>query len=110
MSVVRDACRRMLQRLARPRKRFGDPIADPDDAAAIAPSPAELAERWRIIDRVHRAIAALDPPDRDVLVLRELYELPGDDVARRLGISLAAMKSRLHRARARIRAELAIAT
>jgi RNA polymerase sigma-70 factor (ECF subfamily) len=40
---------------------------------------------------------------RQVFILRDMEELGGDEVAARLGITLAAMKSRLHRARALIR-------
>jgi len=38
--------------------------------------------------------------------LRDVEELPGHEVAGRLGISLAAMKSRLHRARELLRKHL----
>ena len=41
-----------------------------------------------------------------VYKLRDIDELSGDDVARRLGISSAAMKSRLHRARELLRQRL----
>jgi len=44
------------------------------------------------------------PPDyRAVYELRDIQELPGEEVAGNLGISLAAMKSRLHRARSLVR-------
>jgi RNA polymerase sigma-70 factor (ECF subfamily) len=38
-----------------------------------------------------------------VYELRDLEEVGGEDTAARLGISMAAMKSRLHRARAAVR-------
>ena len=56
--------------------------------------------------RVAAAIAALPADQRCVLVMRDVQGLPGDVVARRMGLSAAAMKSRLHRARAAVRAEL----
>ena len=43
---------------------------------------------------------------RDVYELRDLRETPGDEVAKRLGISRAAMKSRLHQARELLRTQL----
>jgi len=49
------------------------------------------------------AIDALPAGDRDVYRLRELEGYSGQDVADELGISLAAQKSRLHRARSRVR-------
>jgi RNA polymerase sigma-70 factor (ECF subfamily) len=45
----------------------------------------------------------LPPSPREVLVMRDIEELLGEEVARRLGISLASMKSRLHRARKLLR-------
>lgn len=55
------------------------------------------------------AIAVLPEPYRTVYELRDLSDVPGDEVARQLGISLAAMKSRLHRARLLVRQQLDIA-
>lgn len=52
------------------------------------------------------AMRELPPLYRNVYQLRDIDELPGDEVARRLGISLAAMKSRLHRARELMREQL----
>jgi RNA polymerase sigma-70 factor (ECF subfamily) len=45
------------------------------------------------------ALAQLPDAEREVLTLRELEGLSGEETAAMLGISLAAMKSRLHRAR-----------
>ena len=52
------------------------------------------------------AIASLPSGYRRVFELRDVQDLPGSEVARQLGMSLAAMKSRLHRARALLRARL----
>ena len=88
------------------------PFARRDDADLDA-YPAEDAggaeaalERWRLAERVHLAIAGLDRPLREVLVLRDLEGLSGEETCRALGLALPAMKTRLHRARARVRAAL----
>ena len=52
------------------------------------------------------AIAALPAAYREVYQLRDIEDQPGDAVARSLGISVAAMKSRLHRARELVRSHL----
>jgi len=52
------------------------------------------------------AIVALPPLYRSVYSLRDIEDRPGEEVADRLGISRAAMKSRLHRARQLVRAHL----
>ena len=69
-------------------------------------SPEEEALRSQRRGRLARALAALGPEEREILVLRELEELTGEETAAALGIGLAAMKSRLHRARLRLAAEL----
>lgn len=49
-------------------------------------------------DLVARAFARLPAIEREVLALRELDGLSGEETATLLGVSVAAMKSRLHRA------------
>jgi RNA polymerase sigma-70 factor (ECF subfamily) len=53
------------------------------------------------------AIEALPPAYRDVLVRADVDGLSNADVAEQLGLSLPAVKSRLHRARAMLREALA---
>lgn len=69
------------------------------------PGPEELAIREETRVQVARALDRLDPDHRAVLILRELEGLPGDETAALLGLTVAAMKSRLHRARLRFAAE-----
>lgn len=57
-------------------------------------------------DLLNRAITELPVEMREVYVMRDIEELPGEEVANRLGLSLAAMKSRLHRAREMVRRSL----
>ena len=66
------------------------------------PVDSELALR-RMKELLESAVNQLPPSAREVFVLRDMKELPGEEVARRLGISLASMKSRLHRARKLLR-------
>jgi len=105
-AVVRNACRRLLRPRALERRRLGEPVADHDAVAALDPSPHQALERWRIVDTVHAAIAALEPSLREILILRDLEGMTGEEACRALAISDAAMKSRLHRARAGIRDRL----
>lgn len=56
---------------------------------------------------VRVCIARLREPHRTVLILRDLEELDTEETAARLGISCAAVKVRLHRARLALRALLA---
>lgn len=59
------------------------------------------------VERLAAAIAALPVDQRQVLIMRDVQGQPGMMVAKTLGLSTAAMKSRLHRARSAIRDALA---
>lgn len=50
-----------------------------------------------------RAIEALPAKNREVYLMRDVKGISGEVAAERLGISLASMKSRLHRARGLLR-------
>jgi RNA polymerase sigma-70 factor, ECF subfamily len=52
---------------------------------------------------LRQAVESLPHAEREVYQLREIEELSGEQVARRLRLTLPAMKSRLHRARANVR-------
>jgi RNA polymerase sigma-70 factor (ECF subfamily) len=103
MTVVRNACMRLLRPFARERVRLGERVEDASEAPSQELDPEAALERWRIVHAVHQAIAALERPYREVLVLRDVEGLTGDEVCRALGIGEAAMKSRLHRARQMVR-------
>ena len=77
-----------------------------DEGVELA-SKGESAEtevaREQMKSLLRRAIESLPQSEREVYELREIEELSGEETASRLGISLAATKSRLHRARTRVR-------
>lgn len=77
-----------------------EPAEDP------AGSPEEQLSAREMRNAVRRAIEALPADLRAVYVLRDLEEVSGDETAARLGLTLAAMKSRLHRARRLVREHL----
>jgi RNA polymerase sigma-70 factor, ECF subfamily len=101
------------------RKRSGEPerIESLDELLpfgetrmAVVPDPDEgpLAERVRAEarERVEEAIAGLPVAFRMPLVLKEIVGLGVADVAAVLGLKEATVKTRLHRARLRVRAAL----
>jgi RNA polymerase sigma-70 factor (ECF subfamily) len=69
-------------------------------------SPEAEVARRQMKQLLDDAIAALPELYRSVYRLRDIEERTGDEVARELRISRAAMKSRLHRARELVRAHL----
>lgn len=66
--------------------------------------PVLAAEQAEVIEK---AIGELPGPFRDVYVLADVEGLPNADIADMLGLSVPAVKSRLHRARMRMRDALA---
>ncbi|GAA2787723.1 RNA polymerase sigma factor [Kitasatospora aburaviensis] len=108
--IVRNECLRRTTGLLRRA-----PAADPDRPDAPgrfdgSGSTARSAEEDVLLrleaERVAAAVAALPDDQRRVLVMRDIQGLPGRTVADRLGLSTAAMKSRLHRARSAVREAL----
>jgi RNA polymerase sigma-70 factor (ECF subfamily) len=67
------------------------------------PTPEVECGNAEISGILQREIRRLPPLLRNVLVLRDLEELPMDDIAGQLGISIVAAKSRLLRARMELR-------
>jgi RNA polymerase sigma factor (sigma-70 family) len=75
--------------------------------AAMFESSAEDSALARAeIERIVACIAGLPPEQRAVLVLRDIYGLSGLATAQELGLSRAAMKSRLHRGRETLHSQL----
>lgn len=84
----------------------GQTRAEPWDELAAEDMPqAPLVPTELKLDLI-RALQRLTPPYREVLLLRDVHELTAPEVAAQLGLSLEAVKSRLHRARAQVREQL----
>jgi RNA polymerase sigma-70 factor, ECF subfamily len=69
-------------------------------------NPEGMAEAGALRDRMTAALAELPAPLRAVVVLRDVYDLPHEAIASELGITEAAAKVRLHRARRKLRERL----
>ena len=65
-------------------------------------SPSEHAIRKELRSRVRKALLALAPPDREVLVLRYLEELSPGEIASLLGIGERAVRYRQRAAMERL--------
>jgi len=76
-------------------------------ASRNTPPPAEQLECRETRVLLDRAIASLPELYREVFVLADVEGLPNAEIGQQLGMSLPAVKSRLHRARAMLRESLA---
>jgi RNA polymerase sigma factor (sigma-70 family) len=91
--IVRNEC------IRRSRLTFRKPIS----ASAVACSAEDAALARLEIERIVLCIAQLPADQRAVLVLRDIQGISGTATATALGLSRAAMKSRLHRGRQTLR-------
>jgi len=117
LTITRNAALTQRSRAAR------EPV-DPTPLETIAdlglragwggPTPEEVAIQQEQHDHLTAAFGRLSDSDREIITLRDLEGLSGEETAVLLGLSLPAMKSRLHRARmtlaAAVREESAHAT
>ena len=95
--IVERECFRLFRGRGEAVDRPGDDALDETSAPLI---PIDLR-----ID-LTAAIGALPEPYRIVLILRDIDELTAPEVAERLGLTVEAVKSRLHRARSMVRERL----
>jgi RNA polymerase sigma-70 factor (ECF subfamily) len=103
--VVLHASRR------RSRRRAGEPARHDalEDAADVAAGDPRADERLAARETgaaLERALASLSPPAAEVLLLRDVEGLSGEETAAVLGVTVAAMKTRLHRARLDLKARV----
>jgi RNA polymerase sigma-70 factor (ECF subfamily) len=68
-----------------------------------APEPSRAFLQMEQSQVIQQAISTLPPQQREALILSQYEELPLAEIAVILGIDVGAVKSRLHRARARLR-------
>lgn len=81
---------------ARPKELPADPEA-PEPAADL-PHPIEGLEKAEQVRRLRAALARLAPEKRELLVFARFSELRYEEIAEILGVSLGAVKVRVHRA------------
>ncbi|MFI6504509.1 RNA polymerase sigma factor [Nonomuraea typhae] len=95
--IVRNECLR--------RARLLFDRGEEADAGLVTSAEDEVIRRLEA-EFVAQAIRELPDVQRRVLIMRDVLGYPGGRVAEALGLSTAAMKSQLHRARGRLRHSL----
>jgi RNA polymerase sigma-70 factor (ECF subfamily) len=104
--LYRIAHSRAVNRLG--RRRFEASSLDDPDVGAVAADDSTEADRFSPEDAadIHRALGALRPEHREVLVLRFMEDLSYEQIADVTGCNLGTVRSRLHYAKAALRREL----
>ena len=92
----------------RARRHRHDPLGaeDPSHHSMGRADPELRADALTLRADLEAALVGLAPKLRSVVVLRDIYGLSHDAIAAELGISQAAAKVRLHRARQQLRERL----
>ncbi len=78
----------------------------PREVEDWGPSPADRYAQTELSEILAKVIGELDPPFRIVFQLRDIEELSTEETAEALGLSVPAVKSRLLRARLKLRQTL----
>lgn len=99
-TIIRRECYRLIDRHHEAPVPLG---AAEDEVSAAAPDPDDTLAGKRRAELLAMALRELDPVHREVVLLRDIEELSAPEAAARLGISVDALKSRLHRARVKLR-------
>jgi RNA polymerase sigma-70 factor (ECF subfamily) len=99
-------------------QRYKHETGTADDELLDAVVPETAVKRWNVPPEepvlaaeqhevIERAIGQLPEPFRDVYLLADVEGMPNAEIGELLGLSVPAVKSRLHRARVRMRDLLA---
>lgn len=105
-AIARNTC------IKKHRRKMGEPSPAAVSEEALDDLASGDADQLRVLEAkeswqsVARGIDSLSDDNREVLLLRDVEGLSAQETADVLGLNLAAMKSRLHRARKQLRAAL----
>ena len=97
--ITANAASTHVRKRRRHRTEPLDDDLEPADVAARVASPRPRPSRPTRSDGSRRALDELPPKLRTVVVLKDVYDLSHEAIAEELGITVAAAKVRLHRAR-----------
>ena len=102
LTIVRNTCYTWLQR----NRRYSSIPFDEEQHGIAAETPADPVEQAEDRSALRRALEALPPEFREVVVLRELEGLSYREIAAVAGLAVGTVMSRLARARERLQRHL----
>lgn len=97
--VTVNTCKDALAARSRRREMNGELVDRPDPA----PSPEQQAETNEMLSALSEAIMALPDPFKEAMILRSAYGFSYDEIAEMTKADLGTVKSRLSRAREKVR-------
>jgi len=100
-ALTRSACARKRRGLKNQPSVSDERLAESEDPA---PSPEARAADQELASALSVALDRLSEEHREVILLRDVEGLSAQEAAASIGISVDALKSRLHRAREALRA------
>lgn len=96
-----------LDQARRRQKIRFDPMADAQERlGSDLPGPADTVDEYSLDHDITRALADLRPDHRVAVVLCDIEGLSYDEIASILDVSLATVRSRIHRGREKLRVSL----
>lgn len=108
--IVKNQCFDTLRyRQRRPATSLEDLILDPNDRGIAAwegddlPNPEALLERTEVAEWLEQAIQQLPIDQRTTLVMADIHEYSYEEIADSMEVELGTVKSRLFRARRKLR-------
>jgi RNA polymerase sigma-70 factor (ECF subfamily) len=113
--IAQNCCKNRFKQKDRQRER--EPISLDDTISTDGGELTREVADWRnaperllldqeLADQIRKAVEALPPDYREVLVLAQREELSYEEIAQITGLTVPAVKTRLHRARNKMRVRL----
>ena len=99
LSIASHYCIDVLRRRRINWLSLEDEFAQPMRLASDNPSPEVVVTQREREGYIQQLLAVLSPTDRAAVTLRYWYDCSYEEIAETLGLTVSAVKSRLHRAR-----------
>ena len=100
LGIARNMARRRLT------ERRHDPLPDGADVPGVHADPADGLALSQRLQRLRRALVTLPVPFREAVILCDLQELSYQDAASVAGCAIGTVRSRLHRGRQLLAAQM----
>ncbi|MFN8449643.1 MAG: sigma-70 family RNA polymerase sigma factor [Anaerolineae bacterium] len=77
-----------------------------EDLSADGATPEDTAQQALLLAQLRAALDTLTPPQRSAIILRYLMDMPNEEIAEIMGMTIGAVKAQQHRGLAALRARM----